>query len=79
MFCHVATSQVLAVHDVSSLYHVPLLLKEQNLIQYLQTRLKLTDVHLDTTRLTQGANLMKKWKALTIGCVSLDSLRSLSS
>ena len=72
MFCHVATSQVLAVHDVSSLYHVPLLLKEQNLIQYLQTRLKLNDVHMDEARLLKGASLMKNWKALTIGCVSWD-------
>ncbi|KAK4705259.1 CTP synthase, partial [Phenoliferia sp. Uapishka_3] len=67
MFCHVATSQVLAVHDVSSLYHVPLLLKEQGLIQYLQTRLKLADVAMTAPRLQRGVKLMTMWKALTVG------------
>ncbi|KAI5474848.1 CTP synthase [Pseudohyphozyma bogoriensis] len=67
MFCHVAASQVLAVHDVSSLYHVPLLLKEQGLIQYLQTRLKLGQVPTDEPRIQRGINLMTKWKALTVG------------
>lgn len=67
MFCHVATSQVLAVHDVSSLYHVPLLLKEQGLIQYLQKRLKLADIPTDQPRIQRGLKLMTMWKALTVG------------
>ena len=29
MFCHVGPEQVIAVHDVNSTYHVPLLLKQQ--------------------------------------------------
>jgi CTP synthase (UTP-ammonia lyase) len=31
VFCHVAPSHVLSVHDVSNIYHVPLILAEQNL------------------------------------------------
>jgi CTP synthase len=29
MFCHVAPEQVVGVHDLSSVYHVPLLLESQ--------------------------------------------------
>lgn len=70
MFCHVATSQVLAVHDVSSLYHVPLLLKEQGLIQYLQQRLKLGEFPMGPRRIERGVELMTRWKALTVACVA---------
>ena len=68
MFCHVAKGQVLAVHDVSSLYHVPLLLEAQGLKMYLQTRLKLEDVKTDTARLQRGTKLMTMWRALTVSC-----------
>jgi CTP synthase len=66
MFCHVASSQVLAVHDVSSLYHVPLLLREQHLIDYLQTRLKLGEIRVNEPRIQRGIQLMTKWEALTV-------------
>lgn len=67
MFCHVAPEQVLAVHDVSSLYHVPLLLKDQGLVNYLQKRLKLADIPRDSKRLTRGDKLFTMWKELTVG------------
>jgi len=67
MFCHVATPQVLAVHDVSSLYHVPLLLKDQNLLGYLQKRLKLDEITTDAPRISRGLKLMSMWKDLTVG------------
>ncbi|ORY73399.1 CTP synthase N-terminus-domain-containing protein [Leucosporidium creatinivorum] len=67
MFCHVATDQVLAVHDVSSLYHVPLLLKDQGLVNYLQKRLKLADIPRDNKRLARGDKLFTMWKELTVG------------
>jgi CTP synthase len=67
MFCHVAASQVLAVHDVSSLYHVPLLLEQQKLIDYLQTRLKLGEIVRSPAQVQDGLQLMKRWKALTVG------------
>ncbi|GAA5897079.1 hypothetical protein JCM5296_004289 [Sporobolomyces johnsonii] len=67
MFCHVANEQVLAVHDVSSLYHVPLLLKAQGLITFLEKRLKLDLVKRDDARVAKGNKLMTMWKELTVG------------
>jgi len=67
MFCHVATSQVVAVHDVSSLYHVPILLKDQGMLKYLQERLKLGDVKVEEPGLKRGVELLTRWKALTVG------------
>ncbi|GAA6053372.1 hypothetical protein JCM3770_004136, partial [Rhodotorula araucariae] len=66
MFCHVANEQVLAVHDVSSLYHVPLLLKDQGLVNFLQNRLKLNDIRLGEARKARGSKLLTMWKELTI-------------
>ncbi|GAA5897298.1 hypothetical protein JCM6882_001852 [Rhodosporidiobolus microsporus] len=66
MFCHVANEQVLAVHDVSSLYHVPLLLKDQGLINFLQKRLRLDKVRLPENRVAQGTKLLTMWKDLTV-------------
>jgi CTP synthase len=59
MFCHVAPECVMAVHDCKSVYHVPLLLKEQGLLDVLQQRLKLEP------KLTHDAEvLMVKWNKL---------------
>lgn len=46
MFCHVGPEQVVNVHDVNSTYHVPLLLLEQKMIDYLHARLKLDEISL---------------------------------
>lgn len=40
-FCHVAPGQVICIHDLSSIYHVPLLMEEAGVIDYLNERLKL--------------------------------------
>lgn len=66
MFCHVGIEQVVAVHDVSSLYHVPLLLNDQGLMRYLQKRLRLSDIPTDETSLARGHKLMTMWKELTV-------------
>ncbi|GAA6031942.1 hypothetical protein JCM8097_003353 [Rhodosporidiobolus ruineniae] len=66
MFCHVANEQVLAVHDVASLYHVPLLLKDQGLIGFLQRRLRLDKLPLPQPRVAGGAKLLTMWKELTV-------------
>lgn len=66
MFCHVSTEQVLAVHDVSSLYHVPLLLKDQGLLGFLQRRLKLDSIPVDDHGIRRGSKLLTEWKALTL-------------
>lgn len=40
-FCHVAESHVLAVHDVSNIYHVPLILEQQGVHVLIRDRLSL--------------------------------------
>jgi CTP synthase len=47
MFCHVSSEQVLGVHDVSSVYHVPLMLQAQGIVEYLTRRLGLDKLGVD--------------------------------
>ncbi|KAH7332758.1 CTP synthase N-terminus-domain-containing protein [Rhizoctonia solani] len=65
MFCHVAPEQVVGVHDLSSVYHVPLLLESQGIIQFLQKRLNLSLVRIPPTLVEKGKDLAKRWKILT--------------
>ncbi|OBZ77447.1 CTP synthase [Grifola frondosa] len=65
MFCHVAPEQVVGVHDVSSVYHVPLLLQSQNIVEYLQKRLNLSSVNISPEMQEKGKNLESKWRELT--------------
>jgi CTP synthase len=65
MFCHVGQEQVLSVHDVSSVYHVPLLLRSQGLIPFLQKRLNLHSIAILPALKERGEGLSTRWKALT--------------
>ncbi|CAI4056150.1 hypothetical protein SUVZ_02G0760 [Saccharomyces uvarum] len=65
MFCHVGPEQVVNVHDVNSTYHVPLLLLEQRMIDYLFARLKLEEISLTEEDKQRGLELLSKWKATT--------------
>lgn len=65
MFCHVSAEQVVGVHDVSSVYHVPLLLQSQGIVQYLQKRLNLGTIQLTKEMKERGENLQQRWKELT--------------
>ena len=67
MFCHVSPKQVVGVHNVSSTYHVPLLLRDQGLLEYLQKRLNLGEVPIAQELRAKGESLMGRWRALTIG------------
>ncbi|KLO05883.1 CTP synthase [Schizopora paradoxa] len=68
MFCHVGENQVVGVHDVSSLYHVPLLLESQGIVTYLQKRLELPKTEsLPLAMRERGLSLSKRWKDLTHG------------
>lgn len=40
-FCHVAPGQVICIHDLSSIYHVPLLMEQNGVVEFLNTRLQL--------------------------------------
>lgn len=72
MFCHVSSEQVIGVHDVSSVYHVPLLLQSQGIIQYLQKRLNLSAVAITKDMIDRGLDLENRWKELTSRCVIFD-------
>ncbi len=65
MFCHVGGDQVITVHNVSSTYHVPLLLKQQSEIEFLTKRLKLNEIILSRDRIDAGASLLRRWTDLT--------------
>jgi CTP synthase len=65
MFCHVSEGQVVGIHDVSSVYHVPLLLLQQGIVPYLQQRLGLGDIKISDPLKEKGTQLMDKWKAMT--------------
>lgn len=65
MFCHVAADQVIGVHDVSSVYHVPLLLQSQGIVEFLQKRLKLGDISITKQMKEKGENLETRWRELT--------------
>ncbi|GBN13882.1 CTP synthase 1 [Araneus ventricosus] len=40
-FCHVAPEQVICLHDVTSVYHVPIFMEEQGLVRFFHERLNL--------------------------------------
>ncbi|KAJ7753840.1 CTP synthase N-terminus-domain-containing protein [Mycena metata] len=67
MFCHVTPQQVLGVHDVSSVYHVPLLLQSQGIIDYIRKRLNLPALDISTHMVAKGESLQKRWRDLTTG------------
>lgn len=45
LFCQVPPENVLTVHDVPNIYHVPLMLHEQNALEIITRRLQLTPPH----------------------------------
>ena len=65
MFCQVEPDQVVAVHDVSSTYHVPLLLETQGLVSLLQKILRLDLITIPSSLVNKGANIWRAWKSLT--------------
>lgn len=67
MFCHVASEQVIGVHDVSSVYHVPLLLQSQRIIEYLRKRLNLASLNITEEWVSKGLSLEAKWRGVTKG------------
>ena len=65
MFCQVEPSQVIAVHDVSSTYHVPLLLENQGFIAQLSSLFRLDTYPISPTLVTRGQSMWHSWKNLT--------------
>ena len=62
MFCHVASEQVIGVHDVKSVYHVPLLLQSQGIIEYLRKRLNLAALDIPQEMISRGLSLADEWR-----------------
>ncbi|KAJ9105395.1 CTP synthase ura7 [Naganishia friedmannii] len=71
MFCHVKPEQVMGVHNVSSTYHVPLLMRDQGLIKFLNKRLNLGEIDVGSRGIERGANLLARWTAMTSGAERL--------
>lgn len=59
--------QVMGVHDVSSVYHVPLLLESQGLVGFLTRRLQLAKIDIPRQWLERGRSLHQRWGELTKG------------
>ncbi|XP_047345064.1 CTP synthase isoform X1 [Vespa velutina] len=57
-FCHVEPDQVITIHDLSSIYRVPLLLENQGVIEFLNDRLQLN------ISMPRPRYFMRKWKDL---------------
>jgi CTP synthase len=64
-FCDVEPSQVIAVHDVSSTYHVPLLLETQGLVAQLTSLFRLDSYSISPKLVAKGQSIWHEWKALT--------------
>jgi CTP synthase len=69
MFCHVGSDKIINVYDVNSTYHVPLLLKEQGMIQTLNKILEINPDTISSNFKSLGANLFNKWNLL---CNNID-------
>lgn len=65
MFCQVEPQQVVAVHDVSSTYHVPLLLERQGIVNVLSDMFRLDEYSTSPSLLAKGQSTWHDWKALT--------------
>lgn len=65
MYCQVEPEQVVAVHDVASTYHVPMLLEQQQLIPLLTELLDLKQLEITAAMRKQGQKTWTAWKSLT--------------
>ncbi|PVH81185.1 CTP synthase-like protein [Cadophora sp. DSE1049] len=65
MFCQVEPEQVVAVHNVSSTYHVPLLLEKQGLVKTIRNILMLDDIPKAKSLVDRGQRTWTEWKNLT--------------
>ncbi|KAK0615695.1 hypothetical protein B0T17DRAFT_656801 [Bombardia bombarda] len=65
--CQVEQKQVIAVHNVSTTYHVPMLLEKQKLLSTLGELLNLDSIQRPKSRIEQGRSMWKEWVGLTRG------------
>ena len=60
MFCHVTQEQVFGIHGLTSVYHVPLLLQSQGIVEFLTRWLELEKVSISEEMKGKGWFLMKQ-------------------
>ncbi|KIW59518.1 CTP synthase, variant [Exophiala xenobiotica] len=65
MFCQVEPSQVIAVHDVDSTYHVPMLLEQQGILVQLRELFRLDHYTIPPFLVEKGRQIWRDWKTLT--------------
>nr|XP_018910266.1 PREDICTED: CTP synthase-like [Bemisia tabaci] len=58
-FCNVGLDEVICLHDQSSIYYVPLVLRDQGILEYFQKRLCLE------YKVSLSTNVLSSWEALT--------------
>ena len=64
MFCHVPIENVITVHDCKSIYHVPILLYNQDILQVVTRKLSLTPL---LTKIDPGRSpIYRKWRQLKV-------------
>lgn len=61
LFCHVPSEKVLSVYDCQSVYHVPMLLRQQGMFEHLSQRLALPSLQLSEQREKAGVEYYAKW------------------
>lgn len=57
----------MAVHDVGSTYHVPLLLEQQGMVRFFERRLSLNVASIPKALKDKGESLRTRWRDLTVG------------
>jgi len=55
----------MGVHDVALVYHVPLLLEQQGLVDLLTRRLRLDKITIDKKGIERGRSLQERWRGMT--------------
>ncbi|KAF4124816.1 CTP synthase [Geosmithia morbida] len=65
--CQVENKQVIAVHDVSTTYHVPLLLEQQGMAKTVADLLQLEGLPTSVELRSKGQSMWKEWVGLATG------------
>jgi CTP synthase len=65
LHCQVEVEQVVVVRDMPTIYQVPLLLSEQNLVPLLRSKLNLDALSIPPSLAANGAELWEIWKSVT--------------
>ncbi|RYP55926.1 hypothetical protein DL769_010014 [Monosporascus sp. CRB-8-3] len=64
LHCQVEVEQVIVVRDMPTIYQVPLLLREQNLVPLLQSKLNLSGLSTPPSSVAAGAKLWETWTSV---------------